>query len=181
MSILDLQADLWKDSGPNQWNDPDVLEVGNGGMTPAEYRAHFSLWAMLAAPLIAGNDLSSMSDDTLSILTNRDVIAVDQDILGQQARKIMDDGNYEVWERPLKGGDKTVVLLNRSGTAKSMSVNWGGIGLAGRHESDSQEPVVQAGDQSRKGAICDRSSFAWGGHDSVDPDALSSRSTDASG
>lgn len=122
--ILDKQADLWKDAGPNQWNDPDMLEVGNGGMTPVEYRSHFSLWAMLAAPLIAGNDLTTMDADTRAILTNKDVIAIDQDPLGEQARKLVDDGDYEVWVRPLKGGDKAVVLLNRSDASHAMTVNW---------------------------------------------------------
>ncbi|EGF89303.1 alpha-galactosidase [Asticcacaulis biprosthecium C19] len=122
--ILDRQADLWKDSGPNQWNDPDMLEVGNGGMTTTEYKAHFSLWAMLAAPLIAGNDLSAMDRETHDILTNKDVIAVDQDPLGQQGRKLVDDGDFEVWVRPLAGGDRAVVLFNRSAAAKVMSVDW---------------------------------------------------------
>ncbi|ESQ86497.1 glycoside hydrolase family 27 protein [Asticcacaulis benevestitus] len=126
--ILDKQEELWKDSGPNQWNDPDMLEVGNGGMTTTEYRAHFSMWAMLAAPLIAGNDLSTMTEDTRSILINRDVIAVDQDSLGQQARKVSDEGDFEIWERALKGGEKAVVLLNRSEGSKSMSVNWETLG-----------------------------------------------------
>ncbi|ESQ76638.1 alpha-galactosidase [Asticcacaulis sp. AC402] len=124
LSILDRQADLWKDSGPNQWNDPDMLEVGNGGMTATEYKAHFSLWAMLAAPLIAGNDLSTMDQETHDILTNRDVIAIDQDPLGQQARKVIDEGDFEVWVRPLAGGDRAVVLFNRSLAARTMSVNW---------------------------------------------------------
>jgi len=122
--ILDHNADLWKNSGPNQWNDPDMLEVGNGGMTDTEYRAHFSLWAMLAAPLIAGNDLSTMDKATLDILTNRDIIAVDQDALGQQARRVAKDGDFEIWVRPLTGGDRAVVLFNRSSAAKVMSVDW---------------------------------------------------------
>ncbi|MDV6330160.1 glycoside hydrolase family 27 protein [Asticcacaulis sp. 201] len=122
--ILDSNADLWMDSGPNHWNDPDMLEVGNGGMTDTEYRSHFSLWAMLAAPLIAGNDLSNMSPETLAILTNHDVIAIDQDPLGQQGRRLVKDGDFEVWVRPLKGGDRAVVLFNRSGAAKTMAVDW---------------------------------------------------------
>ena len=122
--ILDHNADLWKNSGPNQWNDPDMLEVGNGGMTDVEYRSHFSLWAMLAAPLIAGNDLSVMDKATLDILTNHDVIAVDQDKLGQQGRRVMKSEDTEVWVRPLAGGDRAVVLFNRGEAAKSMSVDW---------------------------------------------------------
>jgi alpha-galactosidase len=124
LAILDLQADLWRDSGPNRWNDPDMLEVGNGGMTDTEYRSHFSLWAMLAAPLIAGNDLSDMDKSTRAILTNKDVIAVDQDPLGQQARRVKKEGDLEVWVRPLAGGGRAVVLFNRSATASPMSVSW---------------------------------------------------------
>jgi alpha-galactosidase len=128
-NILDKQVNLWSHSGPNQWNDPDMLEVGNGGMTKTEYEAHFSLWAMLAAPLISGNDLSTMSEETLKILTNKDVIAVDQDPLGQQARRIWKDGDLEIWARPLKGGDRAVVLFNRGAEAKTMSVTWDHIDL----------------------------------------------------
>ncbi|HVZ30064.1 MAG TPA: glycoside hydrolase family 27 protein [Asticcacaulis sp.] len=124
LNILDEQVPLVGDSGPNQWNDPDMLEVGNGGMTDTEYRSHFSLWAMLAAPLIAGNDLSKMDEATKTILTNKDVIAIDQDALGIQGRRAVKDGDYEVWVRPLKGGDRAVILLNRSEAAKDMSVNW---------------------------------------------------------
>jgi alpha-galactosidase len=122
--ILDHNADLWKSAGPNQWNDPDMLEVGNGGMTDTEYRSHFSLWAMLAAPLIAGNDLSNMHQATLDILTNRDVIAVDQDKLGQQGRRVAQSGETEVWVRPLAGGDRAVVLFNRSTAVKTVAVDW---------------------------------------------------------
>ena len=106
-----MNAELWSESAPNAWNDPDMLEVGNGGMTTTEYESHFSLWAMLAAPLIAGNDLSKMDTDTLRILTNKDVIAVDQDPLGQQGRRVWRQGELEIWARPLKGGEH--VLLGR--------------------------------------------------------------------
>jgi len=122
--ILDFQVERWRDSGPNAWNDPDMLEVGNGGMTTTEYESHFSLWAMLAAPLIAGNDLSTMSDDTRRILTNPEVIAVDQDRLGVQARRIWKQGDLEIWARPLKGGDQAVVLFNRGATPAGMRVDW---------------------------------------------------------
>jgi len=122
--ILDFQVERWRDSGPNAWNDPDMLEVGNGGMTSTEYESHFSLWAMLAAPLIAGNDLSAMSADSRRILTNADVIAVDQDALGMQARRIWKQGDLEIWARPLKGGDQAVVLFNRGATPAGMTVDW---------------------------------------------------------
>lgn len=129
VNILDLQAERWRDSGPNAWNDPDMLEVGNGGMTTTEYESHFSLWAMLAAPLIAGNDLSKMDADTRRILTNADVIAVDQDPLGQQARRIWKQGELEIWARPLQGGDHAVVLFNRGKAPAEMNVSWNQLNL----------------------------------------------------
>jgi alpha-galactosidase len=89
-----------------------MLEVGNGGMTPTEYRSHFSLWAMMAAPLMAGNDLAHMDDATRSILTNRDVIAVDQDPLGVQGHRVSKDGTSEVWMKPLSGGAIALLLFN---------------------------------------------------------------------
>jgi alpha-galactosidase len=124
MNILDKNAELHPFAGPGHWNDPDMLEVGNGGMTAVEYRAHFSLWAMLAAPLIAGNDVSAMDADTRAILTNREVIAVDQDPLGVQARRVSRQGELEVWARPLRGGGRAVVLLNRGKTAAPIRVDW---------------------------------------------------------
>jgi alpha-galactosidase len=128
MNILDLQAGLESFSGPGHWNDPDMLEVGNGGMTADEYRAHFSLWAMLAAPLIAGNDLTRMTPETRAILTNAEVIAVDQDPLGVQARRVVKDGDAEVWSRPLADGGRAVVLLNRSSQARRIAVRWADLG-----------------------------------------------------
>jgi len=124
LDILDMNAELWSESAPNGWNDPDMLEVGNGGMTTTEYESHFSLWAMLAAPLIAGNDLSKMDADTRRILTNGDVIAVDQDPLGQQGRRVWRQGELEIWARPLKGGERAVVLLNRGEAPAEMKVGW---------------------------------------------------------
>lgn len=116
---------------PNSWSDPDMLEVGNGGMTDTEYRSHFSLWSISAAPLIAGNDLSAMSPATLAILNNREVIAVDQDLLGIQGIKVRDNGaGLQVWFRPLKGsGARAVVLFNRSDATAKITVNWTAIGL----------------------------------------------------
>jgi alpha-galactosidase len=128
-NVLDMQVELWRYSGPNQWNDADMLEVGNGGMTTTEYESHFSLWAMLAAPLMAGNDLSKMDAETLRILTNKDVIAVDQDPLGQQGKRIWKEGNLEIWTRPLKGGEHAVVLFNRSPAPVEMKVTWQQLNL----------------------------------------------------
>lgn len=115
MSLLDRQVGLEKYSMPNAWNDPDMLEVGNGGMTDAEYRAHFSLWALLNAPLMAGNDLRTMPAATKEILTNKEVIAVNQDWGGKQGFKLRDDGDHEVWIKPMSDGSRAVVMLNRSG------------------------------------------------------------------
>ncbi len=135
MRLLDLQVGLEKFSGPNAWNDPDMLEVGNGRMTNTEYMAHFSLWALLNAPLIAGNDLRSMNDSTKMILTNKEVIAVNQDWGGMQGHKVRDDGELEVWVKPMSSGDKAVVLLNRGTTTFEFSVPFLDFGVpAGTHQ-----------------------------------------------
>lgn len=126
--ILDLQVGLESHAGPGHWNDPDMLEVGNGGMTTEEYRAHFAMWAMLAAPLMAGNDLRSMAPEIRDILTNREVIAVNQDPKGRQGRKVRDDGDVEVWARELADGSRAVALLNRDTTASTVKVSWPEIG-----------------------------------------------------
>jgi alpha-galactosidase len=113
LEIVDLNEPLWPFAGPGHWNDPDMLEVGNGGMSPAEYRAHFSLWAMMAAPLIAGNDVAHMDETTRAILLNKEVIAVDQDKLGVQGRRVAKDGDREIWAKPLAGGGRALLLFNR--------------------------------------------------------------------
>lgn len=136
LDILDQQVGLESFAGPGHWNDPDMLEVGNGGMTTTEYQAHFSLWALLAAPLIAGNDLSAMSKDTHDILTNADVIAVDQDPLGIEGHRAVKDGDFEVWVKPLKGGDRAVILLNRSGATHHMAVDWETLNMAPGEKAD---------------------------------------------
>jgi alpha-galactosidase len=111
-AILSQQEGLEAYAGPGHWNDPDMLEVGNGELTLAENRSHFSMWAMLASPLLAGNDLPNMKPEIKSILMNRDVIAIDQDPLGKQARRVYADGEVEVWTRHLKGGAMAVAVLN---------------------------------------------------------------------
>ena len=113
MNILDEQIGLNKYAGPGHWNDPDMLEVGNGRMSDTEYKGHFSLWCMLAAPLVAGNDLRNMSSETIKILTNREVIAIDQDPAGNEGYKLEDQGDQEVWIKPLMHGDWAILLLNR--------------------------------------------------------------------
>ena len=110
--ILSQQSGLESYAGPGHWNDPDMLEVGNGNLSLAENRTHFSMWAMLAAPLLAGNDLTKMKPEILSILTNKDVIAIDQDSLGHQARHAYSDGEVEVWTRELKGGAMAIAVIN---------------------------------------------------------------------
>jgi alpha-galactosidase len=128
VNILDDQAGLDGYAGPGHWNDPDMLEVGNGGLTEDESRAHFSLWAILAAPLIAGNDLATMTPATRAILTNREVIAVDQDSLGIAGRRVVKDSDSEVWSRPLQDGGRAVVLLNRGSAPRSVAVPWQALG-----------------------------------------------------
>jgi alpha-galactosidase len=116
------QDELASYAKPGHWNDPDMLEVGNGGMRDDEYRTHLSLWAMLAAPLLAGNDLRSMSPQTLSILINRDVIAIDQDPLGRQGHRVKKDGDVEIWSRPLSGGAVAIGIFNRGAAAANVTV-----------------------------------------------------------
>jgi alpha-galactosidase len=128
--IIDLQAELYPYAGPGHWNDPDMLEVGNGKMTTAEYRSHFSFWCLLSAPLIAGNDLRTMTQETREILTNKEVIAVDQDPLGMQGRKVADTGPFEVWMKPLSNGGRAVILFNRGNTTAPIPVTWEQIGFA---------------------------------------------------
>lgn len=123
MKILDMEKDLRKYAGPGHWNDPDMLEVGNG-MTVNEDRAHFSIWCMLAAPLIAGNDLSKMLKETHDILTNKEVIAIDQDSLGIQGFNQSKVDSVEVWYKPLKGGDWALCFLNRSLKPISFDYDW---------------------------------------------------------
>jgi alpha-galactosidase len=106
------QAGLGKYAAPGHWNDPDMLEVGNGKLTPDENRLHMGLWAMLAAPLLAGNNLSKLTPEVTAILTNRDVIAIDQDALGKQANRIYDEGPVEIWSRPLSNGDVALAVFN---------------------------------------------------------------------
>jgi alpha-galactosidase len=124
MKILESQDTLRKYAGPGHWNDPDMLEVGNGGMTTSENRAHFTMWAMIAAPLIAGNDLRNMSKETAEILMNKEVIAIDQDSLGIQGFKYAAKDSLETWVKPLKGGDWAVTFLNRKSEPQQVDFNW---------------------------------------------------------
>jgi len=126
--ILDKVDGIEYAAGPGHWNDPDMLEVGNGKLAPDESRAHFGMWCMLAAPLISGNDLRHMDADTVAILTNKEVIAIDQDPLGKQASRVRKEGEKEVWARELAGGNRAVALLNRASTPQEITVKWEDIG-----------------------------------------------------
>ncbi|RRA50151.1 glycoside hydrolase family 27 protein [Acidipila sp. EB88] len=124
------QAGLAKYAGPGHWNDPDMLEVGNGGMSQDEYRTHMTLWAMLAAPLLAGNDLSKMTPETLAMLTNKGVIAIDQDALGKQGDRLSQEGQQEIWSRSLSGGGMAFALFNRSADARPVTLPLASASLA---------------------------------------------------
>ncbi len=132
---LEQQVPIAKYSGPGGWNDPDMLEVGNGHMTFNEYIAHFSLWAILNAPLIAGNDLRHMDDSTRFILTNPDVIAVDQDWGGEQGSRFRVDSaaHTEIWTKPMHDGSRAIVFLNLDTVAKSMSITLADLAMAPAH------------------------------------------------
>ena len=123
MQIVYAQVGLEKFAGPGHWNDPDMLEVGNGGMKPAEYRVHMSLWALLAAPLLAGNDLSNMTPDDKATLMNRDVIAIDQDALGKQAERVWQQGDFSLWRKPLTGRRFAVGLVNNSWSTRDIPID----------------------------------------------------------
>ncbi|HWI94000.1 MAG TPA: glycoside hydrolase family 27 protein [Flavisolibacter sp.] len=123
MTIVDMQDTLRKYAGPNHWNDPDMLEVGNG-LTAAENRSHFSLWAMLAAPLMAGNDIRKMDENTRTVLTNKDVIAVNQDASGIQGFRYNNNDSMQIWFKPLINGEWAMCVVNRSAIAKSFEFNW---------------------------------------------------------
>ncbi len=123
MKILDMQVKLREYNGPDHWNDPDMMEVGNA-LTVSESRAHFSMWCMLAAPLIAGNDIREMSPEITEILTNKEVIAIDQDPRGVQAFKWYDYGDFEIWIKPLKDNDFAVAFLNRGESAEDVNFDW---------------------------------------------------------
>jgi alpha-galactosidase len=129
MSLIGFgQNGLEKFAGPGHWNDPDMLEVGNGGMKRDEYRTHMALWALLAAPLLAGNDLRTMSPETKELLTNSDVLAVDQDKKGEQGHRVWEEGPLEIWTKPLADGSQAVGLFNRSESSAKMTLDFKSIG-----------------------------------------------------
>jgi alpha-galactosidase len=132
LSIIDLQESIRKYNGPNHWNDPDMLEVGNG-MSSSEDKSHFSLWCMLAAPLAAGNDLRKMTSQTREILTNQEMIAIDQDERGIAAFKMMLPDSLELWVKPLKNNELALCFFNRTNSPKKIQLNWKDL-----HISDAQ-------------------------------------------
>ncbi len=123
MQILDMQDGLREYSGPGHWNDPDMMQVGNG-MPLNEQRAHFTMWAMINAPLMAGNDLRNIPSETLNILTNKEIIALNQDTLGIQAFRYAEKDSVETWIKPLQNDEWAVVYLNRSTSAKTIVQDW---------------------------------------------------------
>jgi alpha-galactosidase len=123
------QSELSEFAGPGHWNDPDMLEVGNGGMSLDEYKTHFSLWAMIAAPLIAGNDVRDMNPEVKAILLNKEVIAIDQDPLGSGGRQVSVSGNLEIWRKPVASGDVAVAIFNHSNQEMRAVLPWSALGI----------------------------------------------------
>ena len=149
LGCLESSVDLWQYAGPGFWNDPDMLEVGNEEkeflwgelkkcvkMNLTEYRTHFSMWCMVAAPLMAGNDLRTMKPEIIDILTNKEMIAIDQDPLGKQGRRVrqLADDDLEVWVKELSGNRRAVALLNRSSVPADINVKWEEIGMNGKRK-----------------------------------------------
>ncbi|NDV68136.1 glycoside hydrolase family 27 protein [Dysgonomonas sp. 25] len=128
MNILNMrdQEMLRKVAGPDHWNDMDMLEVGNGGLTPNEEKTHFALWAILNSPLLLGNDLRNMSKETLDILTNKEIIAVNQDALGIQGFKYKTEGTVEIWVKPMVNNEWAICFFNRSQDPVDFIFNWEG-------------------------------------------------------
>ncbi|HEX5282570.1 MAG TPA: glycoside hydrolase family 27 protein [Bryocella sp.] len=124
------QAGLAKYAGPGHWNDPDMLEVGNGGMKLDEYRTHMSLWAILAAPLLAGNDLTAMTPETVALLTNPQVVAIDQDALGKEGDRVSAEGPIEIWMRPLSRGGAAIGVFNRNPGVQTTTLDLRQFGFA---------------------------------------------------
>jgi alpha-galactosidase len=129
LSLMKQNLPLAPYAGPGHWNDPDMLEVGNGGMTPTEYRTHFSMWSIMASPLLIGTDLRTASDETYETLSNRDVIAVDQDPLGKQGSVVSSEGGRWVVSKEMKDGSRAVALFNETGSAQRIATTAKAVGL----------------------------------------------------
>ena len=130
-NVLDVTAPLAAQSGPGNWNDPDMLVVGRPGLSLTESRSHFALWSLLAAPLMAGNDIRTMSADVSAILRNPRLLAVNQDPLGAGGRRVRDDGSAEVFAKPLSDGSVAVGLFNRGGSTTTITASAAQVGLTG--------------------------------------------------
>jgi len=123
--IMDKNEPLGKYAGPGGWNDPDMLQVGNGVLTDVESRSHFTMWSMMAAPLILGNDIRSMTPAIKEILTNKEIIALNQDTLGKQGYRWWTlDGNIELWLKPLANNEIALCFFNRSEVVKTIDFDW---------------------------------------------------------
>ncbi|KAK7269013.1 hypothetical protein RIF29_21728 [Crotalaria pallida] len=152
-SIAD-ENDKWASyAGPGGWNDPDMLEVGNGGMTMEEYRAHFSIWALAKAPLLVGCDIRAMDNTTYELISNREVIAVNQDKLGVQGKKVKNDTGLEVWAGPLSGNRTAVILWNRSSSNATVTASWSDIGLEPGTKVDARDLWEHSTQSSISGEI----------------------------
>ena len=152
------QSDLASFAGPGHWNDPDMLEIGNGGMSTDEYKTHFSLWAMIAAPLIAGNDIRKMSPDIAELLTNKEVIAIDQDPLGAGGKSVYRSGDIEIWQKPLASGDQAVAIFNHSNEEMRTILPWKALGI------DKNESVRDLWTHADLGKVQEISSEAVAAH-----------------
>jgi alpha-galactosidase len=154
MTIIGLeQAELGGFAGPGHWNDPDMLEVGNGHMNADEYRTHMSLWVLLASPLLAGNDLSKMSPEDKSILLNKEAIAIDQDPLGKQASRLYQRGDFSVWTKPLADGRVAVGMFNTAGDSRDVRLD---LAQAGFDQGATLHDVWQNKDLGKRTGIYSR-------------------------
>ncbi|XP_061369452.1 alpha-galactosidase-like [Gastrolobium bilobum] len=152
-SIADSN-DKWASyAGPGGWNDPDMLEVGNGGMTTEEYRAHFSIWALAKAPLLVGCDIRAMDDSTYELISNQEVIAVNQDKLGVQGKKVKSNSDLEVWAGPLSDNKAAVILWNRSSSNATVTASWSDIGLEPGTIVDARDLWAHSTQESVSGEI----------------------------
>lgn len=147
------QDELGPFAKPGHWNDPDMLEIGNGKMTTEEYRTHMSLWSMLAAPLLAGNDLREMTSEIKHILMNKEVIAIDQDAAGKQGRRVTTAGDVETWTRALAGGATAVAVFNRGAAEVEVPVKFAALGIKPKKARDlwaHRDLTLQGGETTAK-------------------------------
>ena len=149
----DLNDKVAKYAGPGGWNDPDMLQAGNHGMTHVEHQTQFSLWSLMKSPLLIGTDLRNIDDESLRILTNPEVIAVNQDKMGVQGTKRKTDGTNEVWAGPLDSGAFAVVLLNRGTAASNVTASWSDFGLDPNKEADVRDLWMMKDLGSMKGSV----------------------------